>query len=88
MQTRVAVLILSSETRTKSSSSLRRICCGNSNTVRVASPSAKVLLVSVPRMPARQDRYAAGPPRPARAEPYDAGFHVIFPQVVPVTGAW
>ena len=36
------------------------ICCGSSNAVLVASPSANVLVASSMRVPARQERYAAG----------------------------
>jgi hypothetical protein len=57
---RVASASASSETRTKSSSDARRIRCGSSNAVRVASPSANVLVVSATSEPARQERYAAG----------------------------
>ena len=53
---RVADISASSETRTKSSSHSRRIRCGSSNAVRVASPSANVLVVSATSVPARQER--------------------------------
>ncbi len=53
---RVAAASPSSETSTKSSSRSRRIRCGSSKAVRVASPSANVPMVSVTSSPARHER--------------------------------
>ena len=57
---RFASRSVASVTRTKLSSRSRMICCGSSNAVLVASPSANVLVVSSTSAPARQERYAAG----------------------------
>src|SRR5258707_11010263 len=65
---RVADFSASSETSTKSSRRSRKIACGSSNAVLVASPSANVLVVSSTRVPACQERKAAGAASDCQAE--------------------